>query len=345
MNKARKGYLDIAKAFGIIIVLINHIGLGLAGANRYFGAFYVSEFFFLAGMTFRVKEQESARDFVKKKAKRLVLPYLGYSLFYLLWFSLRTGLADNLTVRELVHKLLGCVYARNYLFFHREEKLYLMEIMNAPMWFLPSLFVGLCIYYGLCRTLGEKRGYGVLMCMAAGLVLHYVSPVLLPWSIDTGLLMQPLLFAGERLNQIDYIAVTRKKLWILPMILLTFYLLVTFNGAGNISVGDYGVSVVLFLLSSGLGTFLCIMVSYYIERYLHFLGKVLMIIGENTLDILCLHLFVFAMAQTFFGMVGIDASQPMTQMMTVLAGLVLPIGVGLGNGWMQKKYKNIGQEK
>lgn len=340
MDKTRKGYLDIAKAFGIIIVLINHIGLSLGGANRYLGAFYVSEFFFLAGMTFHVKEKESAGNFIKRKAKRLLIPYTGYSVFYLLWFSLRAGMAGSLTVQEFFQKLFGCVYARNYLFPYGEEKIYLMEIMNAPMWFLPSLFVGLCIYYGLHRLLKEKRVYGVLGCLVAGLLLHYVCPVLLPWSIDTGLLMQPLIFAGEKLNQMDYIAVTRKKIWLLPLVLLGFYLLVTFNGAGNISVGEYGVSVVIFLLSSGLGTFLCIMVSYYVERYLHFLGKALMIVGENTLDILCLHLFVFAMAENGAGIVGMDVRHPLMQLGMILAGMVIPVGVRMGIGGIRRKWRN-----
>lgn len=329
MDNTRKGYLDIAKAIGIVIVLINHIGLSLGKLNGYLGAFYVSEFFFLAGMTFHVREKEKVSDFVKRKAKRLLLPYCGYSIFYLLWYILRTGMAGSLTLQEVMRKLLGCVYARNYLFVHREEKFYLMEIMNAPMWFLPALFVSLCIYYGLYRCLGEKRGYGVVASLVIGMLLHYFSPVLLVWSIDTALIMQPLLWAGEWLAKRDYITVTREKLWILPVVLLSFYIIVSFNGAGNSSVGEYGVSVLLFLAASCLGTFLCIMVSYYMERYLHFLGKAFMIVGEHTLDILCFHLFVFAMAQTVCSILGCNTGNALLQAGMVVAGIVLPILVSI----------------
>lgn len=334
MDNTRKGYLDIAKAIGIIIVLINHIGLNLGSFNGYLGAFYVSEFFFLAGMTFHVKE-EKASDFVKRKAKRLLLPYCGYSVFYLLWYVLRTGMAGALTLQDFMRKLSGCVYARNYLFVHREEKLYLMEIMNAPMWFLPALFVSLCIYYGFSRYLGEKRGYGVVASLVTGILLHYLCPVLLPWSIDTALIMQPLLWAGERLAKIDYITVTREKLWILPVVLSGFYVIVSFNGAGNSSVGEYGVSVLLFLAASCLGTFLCIMVSYYLERYLHFLGKAFMIVGGHTLDILCFHLFVFALAQTGCTVLGLNTENPLIQAGIIVVGIVIPVLLG----WVIQKFR------
>lgn len=324
-RKNRRGYLDIAKAIGVIIVLINHIGISLAGANKFLGAFYVSGFFVIAGMTFRIKPGEKFLDFAKKKGKRLLLPYLAYSLFYLLWYVLRSMGSGAFSGRDMLRKLAGCVYARNYLFVSPEDPVYLMEIMNAPMWFLPALFLSLLLYYLLSSRLGERKGYGVLLSLAAGMIIHYFVPILPPWSLDVVLVMQPLLSFGEKLSKVEYVEQTRKKVWILPLTLFLFILIVSLNGAGNCSVGDYGISVLLFLLASGMGTFLCIMFSFFLERYLLFLGKAFMIVGKSTLNILCMHLFVFALAQTFFGMLGVNQQSVAIQWIIVVLGLMIPI--------------------
>ncbi len=327
INKTRKGYLDIAKAIGIIIVLINHMELSLGRANQFLGVFFVSEFFMISGMTFRKREGETLRGFTAKKAKRLLLPYGIYSLFYLAWYSLRSVAAGAFDLSDFAKKLAGCLYARTYVFPNRENKVYLMEIMNAPLWFLPALFISLVVYFILSDFLGEKKIWGVLAVFAFAMLYHYMVPVLLPWSIDTAFTMIPLLYAGEKLAGIDYVAYTRKKLWLMPMAAFLFVVITVCNGSGNISIGNYGKSMVLFLISSFLGTFLCIMFSFFIEKYLHFLGKVLMIIGVNTMDILCLHLFVFALLQTVWGILHIPADLWISKVVIIIFGMVIPIMV------------------
>lgn len=327
INKTRKGYLDIAKAIGIIIVLINHIELSLGRANEFLGVFFVSEFFMLSGMTFHKREGETLQSFAAKKAKRLLLPYGIYSLFYLAWYSLRSVAAGAFELSDFAKKLAGCLYARNYLFPRGEDKVYMMEIMNAPMWFLPALFISIVVYFMLSAYLGEKKKWGVLAAFALAVICHYMVPVLLPWSIDTAFAMMPLLYIGEKLAVMDYVAATRKRLWLLPMVVFMFVLLTAFNGSGNISIGNYGRSMVLFLISSFLGTFLCIMFSFFLEKYLHFLGKVLMIIGVNTLDILCLHLFVFALLQTICGILNIPADLWISKVIIIIFGIIIPIMV------------------
>ena len=325
INKTRKGYLDIAKAIGIIIVLINHVELQLGKANFFLGVFFVSEFFLLAGMTFHNRDCETIKNFAIKKAKRLLLPYGIYSMFYLGWYSLRAIAGGSFAITDFVRKVAGCFYARNYIFPVREDKVYLMEIMNAPMWFLPALFLSLLGYFVLSKWLGDKKKWGVLTAFLLSMLCHYTLPILLPWSIDTALAMMPLLYFGEKLATKDYVTATRKQLWLLPLTLLAFVLLTTINGNGNLSIGNYGNSMLLYLIISFLGSFLCIMFSFFIEKYLHFLSKVLIIIGENTMDILCLHLFVFALMQTICGILNISTDLWLTKLLIIILGIIIPI--------------------
>lgn len=342
INRTRKGYLDIAKAIGIIIVLINHIELSLGRANEFLGVFFVSEFFLLAGMTFRQKPEETTKSFAIKKAKRLLFPYVLYSLFYLVWYSLRSIAAGQFSGADFWQKLAGCLYARTYVFPARENKIYLMEIMNAPMWFLPALFFSLLCYYILSTYLGEKKKWGILVLFIFAAVIHYTVPILLPWSVDTSLVMLPLLYAGEKLASRDYIKVMQKNFWLTPLLAVTFIFLTLRNGSGNISIGDYGKSMLLYLIISFLGSYLCIMLSFFLEKYLHFLGRMLMIIGENTLDILCLHLFIFAILQTISPILGISSATWLFKLFTIAAGITIPIAIKNAINFFKGAYKKYG---
>lgn len=343
MKHQRKGYLDIAKAIGVIIVLINHVGLSLGKGNTYLGAFYVSEFFLLAGITFSVKEEERVDDFIARKAKRLLIPYFGYSVFYLIWYGISQMRVHHLNVIDFQRKIGGICYGRNY-FTIGNRRIYMMEIMNAPMWFLLALFCCLVIYGILTITMKEKKWIGVVGLTFLGVILQYTVRMLLPWGIDVALIMLPLMYVGECIAKVDYIGITRKKLWILPMTTLLFVLLVSFNGPGNSSVNDYGRSVCLFLWASVCGTYLCILFSYYLETYLLFLAKPLMIVGRYTMDILCFHLFVFAMVTTIAGIAGVGSESIGVKLVEVFLGLLVPVllkmfGIGI-LGIIKKGKKN-----
>ena len=85
MEKKRVLWLDIAKALGILVVLLVHTGKSFGPVSFFGGMFYMPIFFILAGMTFRYKPEERFGSFVKKKAKRLLVPYFGYNLFLFLF--------------------------------------------------------------------------------------------------------------------------------------------------------------------------------------------------------------------------------------------------------------------
>lgn len=340
--KKRKGYLDIAKAIGVIIVLINHIGLSLGKGNTYLGAFYVSEFFLLAGMTFYIKPEETADSFMTKKAKRLLIPYFGYSTFYLLWYGMSQMRSGHFNALDIQRKIAGICYGRNF-FNIGTHRIYMMEIMNAPMWFLLALFSCLVMYGILTILMKDKKWIGVVLLTGFGIVLQYTVKMLLPWGIDVAMIMLPLMYVGERLAKVDYIGITRRKIWLLPLIAFLFVGVVTWNGPGNSSVNDYGHSVLLFLTASFCGTSLCVIFSYYVETYLHFLAKPLMIVGRYTMEILCLHLFVFAIVSTIAGILGAGSENTGVKIVAVFLGLAVP--VLLKSMWirildMLKKGKN-----
>ena len=85
-TKQRDTYLDIAKAIGILMVIYAHVSLsGILYTTFY--AFHIPLFFVVAGMTFNNKKHTSFKTFAANKAKRLLLPYLIYSLATFAWWA------------------------------------------------------------------------------------------------------------------------------------------------------------------------------------------------------------------------------------------------------------------
>ena len=70
----REAWLDIAKCFCIVMIVISHTNIRIPVVTFLAGMFLIPLFFVSAGYTFRNK-RESFKNFVLDKAKRLLIPY------------------------------------------------------------------------------------------------------------------------------------------------------------------------------------------------------------------------------------------------------------------------------
>lgn len=302
MEKQRIPWLDAVKAVGILVVLLVHTGRSFGSVTYYGGMFYMPIFFLTAGMTFSYKKDECFGSFVRKKAKRLLLPYFGYNLFLFAFFFLR-GKADVWTV-------LGILYSRNCLMpMESATNVYFMQILNAPTWFLTCLFVSYLFLWILMRIVGGDArkafvGNGAYLLLA--IALHYLCPVLLPWSIDCALYAVSFLVLGKLMALQDWVGRLRKKPYYLIPMAAAFVLGARLNGSVNMSVDNYGRSMVLYLLVGTTGSLL--VMTLFSALYETSLGRLaekpLAFIGRHTLPILCLHLFVYSVIGTLVSTLG-----------------------------------------
>lgn len=307
MEKQRILWMDIAKALGILIVLIVHGGIGLGPVTFLGGMFYMPVFFVLAGMTFTWKEEEGFGTFVKKKARRLLVPYFGYNLFLFLFFFIKDSLLAGRVSSESVFPLVGILYSRNCLFeIDAVHNLYFMQILNAPTWFLTGLFVSLIIYWGLMKL--AKGELCKLYIVNGGVLLlavlvHYFCPILLPWSIDCALYSVSFLGFGKVLKEHHLVEELYKKPLVLLLVAAAFIFLSFVNGSVNMSVAEYGSSMVLYLIVGCLGSLLCLELSLFLEKHTRFVSKACVWLGRHTVPVLCLHLFVYSVVGTLLGMI------------------------------------------
>ena len=77
------------------------------------------------------------------------------------------------------------------------------------------------------------------------------------------------------------------------------------NGSVNMSVADYGRSMLLYLPVGGLGSLLVMELSLFLEKHTGLLAKACGFLGRHTLPVLCLHLFVYSLLGMALGLLGL----------------------------------------
>lgn len=287
------------------MVLIVHADCRLGAVTYYGGMFYMPIFFVAAGYTYRCRREEAFRVFLKKKAKRLLAPYFEVNAFLWLFFWLKDSVLGGNPLDLKLYSVFGIFYSRNQMYApqHGGEVPVWMDLLNAPLWFLTAMFLTYVYYELLCR-IGKRY-----LLLAAGLLLaviwHRSTSLLLPWSLDAVPYFACFLSVGEKLREWDGICFLVKKwYWNLPALAL-FIGGSLLNGSVNLSLGFYGKSMLLYLLVGSLGSVLVLTAGAALEKGCKPLVCGMGWIGQETLTILCFHMFLFMFIKTAAGMIGL----------------------------------------
>ena len=83
-SQSKENYITIAKAFGIILMVIGHSG-SPSWLGRFLYMFHMPLFFLCSGYFFKeITEQKALNAFFLKRIKGLYIPYLKWSILFLL---------------------------------------------------------------------------------------------------------------------------------------------------------------------------------------------------------------------------------------------------------------------
>ncbi len=306
-RKGRLLWLDFGKAAGILVVLAVHAGCSLGPVTFYGGMVYMPIFFVAAGYTYRRREGEAYGDFLKGKAQRLLRPYFGISAFLWAFFWLKDSVLGGhpLDIKPL--SVFGILYSRNqaYLSGHVGQNPGLLTLLNAPLWFLTAIFL-VYAYYGLLGRSGRKTAL-----LAAGLscsvLWHHTTELLLPWSLEAVPYFACFFAAGEWMRRKDAVGLLARKgkLWMTALLLAAFLLLSRWNGSVNVSCGEYGRSMLLYLAIGSIGSLLVLVLGKGLEAVCWPIVRLLAVVGQETLGILCLHMFLFMFLRAGAGLAGL----------------------------------------
>lgn len=286
-NKERLNTLDIAKGIGIIFVVFAHVNYMPALLTPIY-SFHMPLFFILAGVVFNKEKFQTFRDFIKRRWKTIIQPYLLFSVLAIGYVFVSDQLFDaakDLSPEEYIEAFVQIFLAQGS-----------AGVLDPPLWFIPCLLAVEIMYFFLADV---KLIFRIPMCVAltgAGWLLESglleFDNTLLPWSLDSALFAICFYATGNIISPyliktIKDIEASPKKLTICLCILLSAILIwiPLMLANGKITLGSKILNNGFLLYLTGvLGTIAILSVSILADKC-----KFLTFLGKNTFCIMSVH--------------------------------------------------------
>lgn len=306
-SKGRRAYFDIAKGIGIILVVLGHISYISLPLRYFIISFHMPLFFVVSGMLMCITKEENKNpgEYIRAKLKRIGLPYLGYSLMYLLIetaYMYITGTVNYWTIVQNAW-LTVCLYG------------------NSVLWFLPSMFFGGLIFYFIRRHCSHIMTVIIVLILTAA--SYFINSYLQVLAADP---MRMFDFIFTELNffyvmllrnffaafylcvgyyayhlykGIEAEAIKKISSWIYTaaafLLIVPVYFLAQMNGAVDIHFLVLG-NPVVYMAASILGSFAVILLAKGLERKCSLTPvKVLSYYGKNSLTVMATHIDFYVM--------------------------------------------------
>lgn len=308
MGKAvHNNNITIAKAIGIILMVIGHSGCPQV-LFKFIYLFHMPLFFFCSGIFYKeVTSLNAATFFLKKRIKGLYVPFVKWSVLFLLLHNLfmivgiynpyygYEGGSSSYTISDIFQKLFSILFTM-----HDYE-----EILGG-FWFIRALFITsvLIAVFSLLLRMCSKFKYGLqcLLFLLLTILIRRIAPDPELWrDISMGTLGAFFYMSGN-------ILMRYKSHWQnnYGTILCCFILFLSyFYFKDGISMGCGYNKVLPFSISALAGSILTISISNAIESRLAIVKRLLYYIGNHTLEILALHFLSFRLVSymmvLFFG--------------------------------------------
>ena len=307
-NNDRFNYIDAAKAFGMMAVMWGHIHFN--DISTYFVyAFHIPLFFFLSGMVFVPEKYGGFKSFVVRKVKSLLVPYVIYSVItWVIWVAYVSLTRQQ--VDSIWAPLLETVLARG-------SEGYLIH--NAPLWFVPCLFVVELIYYWISKLPDwfNLMVDVILAVVGYSLVTYskFYDFTTLPWSIDVAMMAMLFYATGhlvvKRFGHAKIESSINDRPWLFAsfalLLFVGVYYLASYNGypsMGHAQLND----PLLFYSGAYMGTsaiiVMCVLVANHIST--NKLWRWVLWLGCNSFIAMAIHMpikgFVTASVSKILGM-------------------------------------------
>ncbi len=277
----RKNWVDIAKAFSIIAVVIGHLNGIPALLNQFIFSFHVPLFFIMSG--YFIKDSTDIKKSVKKDAKGLLLPYAVACLIIILIAGVLAFLRDE-SIFEAVKKwTLASLYGSGG---PTIQGLGIGWI--GALWFLLALFFAKLIIY-LTECLGKYQWVGLLIIGYIGYATK--DFIWLPLSLQAGMCASCFVYLGKVCGKHNLFEKTynsgKVSLFIFLPILWIFG---AYYGGKLWMVSNHYGNGFLDVIVSVAATFTVAWISIFIEKHIPFIASKLAGIGRITLAVLAAHI-------------------------------------------------------
>ena len=275
MEKKRDATIDIAKGIGIYLVCLGHTTSNEI-LLKWIYSFHMPLFFFLSGIFH--SQAENYFEFLKKKIRALLVPYLFFAITLFMFFLLvskKIGFSagENLSVKE---NFIGIFIGTEIPNFSRVD-------WGGHLWFLLALFLVANIMYFIKKLSLKIQILINILMILFNIYLSKKIDFYLPWCFLTVLVAFNFYWFG---NYFRNDILNRKNI---PNLILLGLLIINFitsylNGKVDMWGNNYG-NLILFFIGAYSGILFLI---FFIKKFI-LNNKFLEYIGKNSLVILAYH--------------------------------------------------------
>lgn len=298
-EKTRIEIFDFFRGSAVMLVLLHHVGIPY---GRYILAFHMPLFFILSGYLYKKRNTIESRgfaDFIKQKARRILVPYFGFELIIMCLSMI--CVRNNFNLLQNVKSILLCI------------NLNTSAGIVLRLWFLPCIFVSEIYFYIVNKGLkNSKVRYLVpLFFFAASKVFNIITDARLPFTLDVSLMGTGFICCGYYFyDVVERIGRKMNKIQnvICNAVLMIVYILSTyFNGNLLMYIDEYG-SYFLAITSSLSGSLLFIIILKRLYNICKkgIIYKYILFLGKQSLIFFPMHLVIMYFVEKILKIVGIN---------------------------------------
>lgn len=269
MNRLKE--IDMLKGLGIILMIMGHQYYG-EYFDKWIHAFHMPIFFIISGFLYH--SPNSIKEFLYRRVKALLIPYLFFASIHFSLISLKIIISGE-SVKTLY------VYLCHIFWINTEG----LPICGA-IWFLTALFFANIFYLLIDRYVKKimPKGLCVFLTAIIGIVLPTYG-YRLPLALDVALVGVGLTFAGTILRNMyekfQFLNILKKGL-VGAFGTILCYITININTSVNMRLGIYG-NVFLFFFNAISMTIALYFLICIVNKSNGLLIKELSYIGKNSI--------------------------------------------------------------
>lgn len=163
----RINWIDMAKGYGILFVIIAHCEVGKLGTWIY--TFHLPLFFIISGYLFTY--EKDIKDFLKKKFKTIIFPYFALGVPMIVCSGIGHYVKGDYSIIDIIVLVLR----------------FIIQKRMWTLWFLACLFCVEFLFYFLFRYLKSltKLGLACTFLTLFGYIYYLSGGRSLPWNFDS----------------------------------------------------------------------------------------------------------------------------------------------------------------
>ncbi len=278
-SNKRVDFLDIAKGFTMICVLLGHTWGIPDVLYRFCFSFHMPLFFIVSGYFFHSKDDH--KTFLKKESKALLLPYIVTCLLIILISIILNILKNNTIIPDFIKWTLASLYGICV----KTVSWPINIIPIGAIWFLLALFTARFILYEVI----DKKGEWLWVILIAYTGYAMTQYIWLPLSIQAGMTATFFVYVGVLIRRYNLFEKGKFPRVFCYGMFAVWAFDVYYCGNLAMSINQYGDGLI-DVIGAVCGTFCVIWISRFCEEHLTEVVLPFKQIGKMTLGILCLHL-------------------------------------------------------